>query len=913
MQASQAFQRIVSAATRRPALVVALVAALAILGGVLALQLKPTADTDTLVGRSSDSFKATDAYHRDFGDDAILILVRQYLPKTVLTSDLERLVGLEGCISGNVPSGQQPIGEQNSPCAKFARLRPRPVQVVYGPGTFLNEAVRQIQDEFVTEQRNEANQEKSAARAARALAAGQGRSKAQQDEVAREAQQLVQAQYLRNALQLAQAYNLRSLPQLNDPGFVSTVVFDPSRGADVPKARFAYLFPNRQSALIQVRLRPGLSDGQRRQAIRLIEQATRTVCQKDGRRAPCFALQNGGRYVVAGAPVVLAALTSSITNSIVLLLVAALVVMAATLALVFRSRLRLLPLAVAMAAAGLTFGAMELAGASLTMASIAVLPDLIGLGVDYAIQFQSRFNEERDRAGPGTAAAEPARRAAAVGAPTIATAGIATATGFLVLLLSPVPMVRGFGVLLVIGIALAFGCALTAGFAAMVLGEQGAGRPLPAPLRAVGAALASAGHGARDLVVEAWLLAAGDPAGPAPETAVLRRRAVAWAIDVAVIAGAVWLLSGRGLSVAEVVVGGALAALAYLVVLQGLSGGTLGKLVAGVRVGRPDHPAAGGAPGMRAAAVRTAALVPDAFGVVALPVMLASPRRHRLGDRWAGTEVVRDARAPSVRLAAVGHGVLGAFTRGARRATQRPARVVGVGIALAVVGLAVDTQTRVVSDVTKLVPQDQQALRDLRTLQRSTSVSGEIDLLVQGRDLTQPRVVKWMTDFQQRILRRYGYTTARGCGRAKLCPALSLPDLFRATNAGGDQQRIRALLDAVPPYFSQAVITPDRRTATLAFGIRLMPLDEQQALIDDMRSRLDPPKGVQARLAGLPVLAAEANAGVSSEWRRLSDSPRWHSSCSPCFARSSAHSSRSCRSCWRADGRRWCCSWCASR
>ena len=36
------------------------------------------------------------------------------------------------------------------------------------------------------------------------------------------------------------------------------------------------------------------------------------------------------------------------------------------------------------------------------------------------------------------------------------------------LLLSPVPMVRGFGGVLVLGIALAFACALTAGFAALV-------------------------------------------------------------------------------------------------------------------------------------------------------------------------------------------------------------------------------------------------------------------------------------------------------------------------------------------------------------------------------------------------------------------------------------------------------------
>ena len=47
----------------------------------------------------------------------------------------------------------------------------------------------------------------------------------------------------------------------------------------------------------------------------------------------------------------------------------------------------------------------------------------------------------------------------------------------------------------------------------------------------------------------------------------------------------------------------------------------------------------------------------------------------------------------------------------------------------------------------------------------------------------------------------------------------------------------------MPPYFSQAVITADRRTANLAFGIRLMPLDEQHAVIERMRAALDPPAG----------------------------------------------------------------------
>ena len=88
-------------------------------------------------------------------------------------------------------------------------------------------------------------------------------------------------------------------------------------------------------------------------------------------------------------------LADELSSAIVVLLVAALVVMPLTLALVFGPPARLLPLAIALVAAALTFGLLALFGGSLTMASIAVLPILIGLAVDYAIQFQARFNEAR--------------------------------------------------------------------------------------------------------------------------------------------------------------------------------------------------------------------------------------------------------------------------------------------------------------------------------------------------------------------------------------------------------------------------------------------------------------------------------------------------------------------------------------
>jgi uncharacterized protein len=199
---------------------------------------------------------------------------------------------------------------------------------------------------------------------------------------------------------------------------------------------------------------------------------------------------------------------------------------------------------------------------------------------------------------------------------------------------------------------------------------------------------------------------------------------------------------------------------------------------------------------------------------------------------------------------------------------HKPQRILAIAAALALLGWIADTQTKVVSDIRQLVPADMPALTDLNTLQDRTASSGEIDVLVQGENVASPRVVRWMTGYQQRVLRRFGYDEAKGCRSATLCPAFSLPDLLQGGDARS-QQAIDTLLASVPPYFSQAVLTPRRDAATLAFGIRLMDLQDQQRVIDAMRAELNPPPGVQARLGGLPVLAAQANAELSSPWRRL--------------------------------------------
>jgi uncharacterized protein len=365
-----------------------------------------------------------------------VVLAEGDLQRIVLTSNLGRLLRLEGCLSGKPPKGVEPIP---GPCTELAAMDP--VRSVVGPATFLNEAVIQIDRQL------------------RRLIAT-----------------TPPAQLRELLLSVAARYGITSAPSLSNPDFLAAIVFDLRRERDVPKARLAYLFPNGRSAQVIVRLRPDLSEAERHRAIELIRAAVydstpRQACKFKGEPEPCFAL-HGGRFVISGVPVVVDAVTRALKDALLLLFAVAVVVMALTLLLVFRSRLRLLPLAIALAAAALDFGLLHLVGGSLTLASIAVLPILIGLGVDYAIQLQARYDEALEAGG---SPAEAARTAASRGGPTIATACLSTAAGFLVLLLSPTPMVRGFGVLMVVGIAIAFLLATTAGFAALSL-RTGAGR-----------------------------------------------------------------------------------------------------------------------------------------------------------------------------------------------------------------------------------------------------------------------------------------------------------------------------------------------------------------------------------------------------------------------------------------------------
>ncbi len=626
----------------RAVLVVAGVVAVA--AAVAATQVHTDAGLSTLVGKSDPTYEATQRVRDEFGEEPVVVLVKGSLPKLLLGKDIIKLLRLEGCLSGKVPKGAKPLP---GACEELAEMEP--VSFLAGPATFLNEAVVQIDEQL--------------------------------EHLARTLPPEKFDEYL---LAVASKYGITSVPSIENEEFVATVVFDLAKARGTPKARLAYLFPDSHAAQIVIRLKPGLSEAERRRAIGLIEDAVaettpRKACGAEGKAEPCFVLQ-GGEYVVTGAPVVVDAIARALKDALLLLFGVAIVVMAVVLLVAFRSRLRLLPLALALASAALVFGLLDVLGGSLTMASVAVLPILIGLAVDYAIQFQARLDEV---GATGASGPEAARTAANLSGPTIATACAATAAGFLVLLLSPTPMVRGFGVLLVVGVVLAFALVMTAGFAALGL------RRAPREPRALG-----------------------------------EIRPLATLVDFAV---------------------------------------------------------------------------------------------------------------------------------------ARPFVVLAVGVVLAAIGWGVGTQIETVSEVRQLAPRSLRQVEDLDTFEEATGTTGDLEVLVEAPDLTDPATIEWMAGFKRRVLKEDDVTAG---------PALSdfLTRGGKVTKPG-----IEATLAAMSAYSLRQVAPLDPRTgkvghlALIGFGIRSQTLAEQESLLNSVRAQVgDPPPGVEVHLTGLPVIATEAGSDLST-------------------------------------------------
>jgi len=158
--------------------------------------------------------------------------------------------------------------------------------------------------------------------------------------------------------------------------------------------------------------------------------------------------------IVTGEPAFSLAMNEEMNTSMGILLMLSVVLMIIVLYLAFRHvRWRLLPLPIVLLGIVFTFGAMGYLDIPMTMVSMSAFPVLIGLGIDYAIQFHNRIEEELAKGeSPEEAVIDTVKHTG----PAVLIALVITALGFFSLFTSSVPMIQDFGKLLMIGIVMCF-------------------------------------------------------------------------------------------------------------------------------------------------------------------------------------------------------------------------------------------------------------------------------------------------------------------------------------------------------------------------------------------------------------------------------------------------------------------------
>jgi uncharacterized protein len=144
-------------------------------------------------------------------------------------------------------------------------------------------------------------------------------------------------------------------------------------------------------------------------------------------------------------------------SSMSTLILAALLLMIVVMGILFSyASHRFLPVLVVVVGLLLTFGIMGLTRIQVSMAVIAAFPVMIGLGIDYGIQFQARLEEEA-RTNPLAVAI---RTTITRTGPAVLFAMLATVMGFTAMFISPVPMIRSFGLVSIIGVICSYVTAL---------------------------------------------------------------------------------------------------------------------------------------------------------------------------------------------------------------------------------------------------------------------------------------------------------------------------------------------------------------------------------------------------------------------------------------------------------------------
>ncbi|WP_129045417.1 efflux RND transporter permease subunit [Companilactobacillus metriopterae] len=440
---------------------------------------------DVFVDTNSKEFKDTDTYQKNFGGDAVYVMVSGKQNDIISKSNMKKLATLDKKISkmDNVRGTTSVVNLMNDELSSLSKnptgvssnsalqVTPQMQQDLMASlsakqqtqllssvqSSLTTEQTAQVQT-YVTsiltdQQKQEAAQAQQAATAqiaalpaeqqqAAAAQATQQQQTALMGMLTDEQQQQVQTytlSLLNDTQKAAMAQSL--LPMVPKVQNMSNALLKDillSNNGKVPSALDQLLPKNGKHTIMMINTKDTTDMDSN---VKLLKDVQKAV--KDTK------FSGNVKVRIAGTPAVIGQVKNLVIKDMTIMVVLAVIIMIIILALIFPVRRRLFPLLFVLIGLLWTFGLMGWFNLPITLATMATLPIIIGLGTDFGVQFQNRYEEEyRNSENPELSVKKSILKMG----PAVGIALIVMIFSFLTMFLSKAPMMQQFGVTLAIGV-----------------------------------------------------------------------------------------------------------------------------------------------------------------------------------------------------------------------------------------------------------------------------------------------------------------------------------------------------------------------------------------------------------------------------------------------------------------------------
>ncbi|WP_410503054.1 hydrophobe/amphiphile efflux-3 (HAE3) family transporter [Exiguobacterium acetylicum] len=411
-----------------PKKIIASIFAMTLLLGFGLTKIQVDLSQGTLISKSDPLYKTTEQYNDNFGGDTLFIL-----------------------LSGNQDEFLSPNNLSAINKLQEKLVKKDEIQSSFSYYDLIESGVEQTN----TKMKDLEDQLKNVREAATKEAIAAGATSDQQAVIDRKAtEEFLKRLQAQSGTDLTALSNIGK-PSIDNTRFVEGLVFDNQGNVN---QMFDKLMPqNGEYALIIMKVKGGIPYDE-------LSGLTKEVTSETSK----IGLTNL-ETTISGTPKIYGAIYNSMVKDMSIMLSLSLVLMLVILFIVFPVRWRLLSIPVVFLSLIWTLGIMGYIGVPMSMVTMAILPILIGLGTDFAIQFHNRYDEElRTGASPKEAVIFSVKKMGIA----VGIAVFSMTLGFITLLISKVPMIQHFGIMLSVGVIVSYTVSLLLMYSIFILRDR---------------------------------------------------------------------------------------------------------------------------------------------------------------------------------------------------------------------------------------------------------------------------------------------------------------------------------------------------------------------------------------------------------------------------------------------------------